>query len=182
MSESEMSAVLAVLADGVVFDWDRAAQIVRTYKARRAYAASHSQGRALIWENDKPAPRPAFRFAGNECLELVIGEEVWNCFAPRVERPDWVADTYWPEDAGEYPLKGPWGWFGAARGAPVERMWRKVDPPVGRKCAYCDQAIETWQDGFVLPLLGGADDPPDLPYHRGCFQESLGLGRPMLTD
>jgi hypothetical protein len=76
----------------------------------------------------------------------------------------------------EYPLRGPWAWFGAPRGAPVERMWREVPAPVGRACGYCERPIEAGQDGFILPLVGGPDDPPDIPYHRGCFEQSLGIG------
>ncbi len=166
-----------MMADGVVFDWDFAAKIVRAYQATRAYARSQSQGRALIWEGDAPAPRPEFKFTGNEQLELVIGDEVWDCYVPATERPDWVKQAYWPEDAGEYPLEGPWGWFGAACGAPVERMWRKCKAPVGRPCSYCSKPIEAGDNGFMLPLLGGSGDPPDVPYHRRCFGQSLGLYR-----
>lgn len=80
----------------VVFDWQLATEIVKGYKPIRAYAASHSQGRVLIWANGQPAPKPAFKFAGTEVLELIIGEEIWNCMEKKSDHPDWNEDTYWP--------------------------------------------------------------------------------------
>jgi len=50
----------------------------------------------LIWENGKPTPKPVFKFAGTEVLELIIGEDIWNCFEKKSKAPNWNEDTYWP--------------------------------------------------------------------------------------
>jgi hypothetical protein len=91
----------AMLEAGVVFDWHFAADQIRIYRAVTAHAHLHAPGEpvVLIWADRKPAPRVRFPFMGNGVFELYIGDDVWNCFAPRADHPDWDENTYWPESA-----------------------------------------------------------------------------------
>lgn len=84
---------------GVTFDWKLAAQLIRAYKPFKAYAAIPYGPKALIWSDGKPTPQGEFKFAGTRCLELHIGDEIWNCFVPQSEQPGWTESTYWPEEA-----------------------------------------------------------------------------------
>jgi hypothetical protein len=93
------------LRAGVVFNWDH--PIVRSLVQRKAkgkwYVRTPSQGEALIWSEGAPAPKPDFKFAGNEVFELHSGfdshgdGDVWNCLVPKSDRPEWNEHTYWPE-------------------------------------------------------------------------------------
>jgi hypothetical protein len=95
----------AELKEGVVFDWDH--PVVRSLAARKSkgtwYAGSRGQGRVVIWKDGAPAPKPEFKFAGNEIFELDSGigqhgdADIWNCFVSKAEHPDWDENTYWPE-------------------------------------------------------------------------------------
>lgn len=100
---------LATLAAGVVFDWSHPVLVGYTQRWKKAgqrgkfYVITRSQGQVLIWEDGNPVPKPSnFKFAGNEVFELTTGfgahgeGDVWNCFVPKSERPDWDEDTYWP--------------------------------------------------------------------------------------
>jgi hypothetical protein len=88
----------AMLRDGVVFDWIFARTIIGGQRVTvRAFAASQSQGRVLIWDCDKHVAKPNFKFAGHEAFELIIGEDVWNCLEPSSCHPEWDADSFWPE-------------------------------------------------------------------------------------
>lgn len=89
----------AMLARGVVFNWDFAARMIRTYGAYVAEACRPGRGSVVIWKDGAPAPRALFDFTGNDVIELRIGPEVWNCVTAKEEHPDWDASTYWPEGA-----------------------------------------------------------------------------------
>ena len=96
-----------MLSDGVVFDWDRAAPLIRAYRATTAYAAvGGGDPRVAIVKEGKPALREPFKFAGTSVFELWIGDEVWNCFAPRSEKPEWDEHTWWPDSARALLTRG----------------------------------------------------------------------------
>jgi hypothetical protein len=89
----------AMLKDGVLFDWTRAGDICRVYKGASAYCFNHASGkRTCVWEYGRAAPREeGFKFGGNSVIELIIGEETWNCFVGKSEHPEWSEDSYWPK-------------------------------------------------------------------------------------
>lgn len=43
-------------------------------------------------------------------------------------------------------------------------------------CLYCDQPIEPYDDGLVLPWSVDEDSLAYCAYHRECMLRSLGLG------
>jgi len=88
-----------MLMQGVVFNWNLAAKLIRTYGAIVAEASIPGVGSVVIWKEGGPAPREPFEFAGTGVIELRIGDEVWNCITAKTDHPDWNKDTYWPESA-----------------------------------------------------------------------------------
>jgi hypothetical protein len=109
-----MEELKAVMAAGVVFDWDEAAILIYAYNRYgtlgTAYARMCGDGnkQILIWKDGQPAPRPeVFPFISHDCFELYIGsgggitddQPIYNCFCPQSDHPDWIENTYWPQSA-----------------------------------------------------------------------------------
>jgi hypothetical protein len=67
-------------------------------------------------------------------------------------------------------------WFGKSWGAPVCTPESEAPRP-SAPCAHCGGAIGEHDSGVILPFAGGPGDPPELPYHRLCLLDALGLGR-----
>lgn len=65
-------------------------------------------------------------------------------------------------------------WFGESWGAPVCTSESEAPRP-SAPCAYCNGAILERDCGVILPFSGGPDDPPELPYHRWCLIDLLGI-------
>ena len=88
-----------------VFDWDRAAQIIKDRKPMSAGA-----GLAGDWEwtggdiyaDGKPIPRDqTYTYLASTWAtpELDIDGEIIDCFRMESEVPGWDSGTYWPESA-----------------------------------------------------------------------------------
>ena len=89
----------------MVFDWDRAAEII---KARKAHSASAGLSRdwgatsAVIFYDGKPTPPgdPDTYLASTWARpELCVDGKTFGCFKMQSETPGWDAETYWPESA-----------------------------------------------------------------------------------
>ena len=63
-------------------------------------------------------------------------------------------------------------WFGKNWGAPICQDEDRVPTPSGR-CGRCDHLIQPDDQGFVLPYY--AEAPSELPYHRACLMEAIGI-------
>lgn len=89
--------------DLMVFDWDKAAQIIRERGATNAGA-----GLAGDWEwtggdiltGGEPNLDSYTYLASTWAVpELEIGDEVIDCFRMQSETPGWDSETKWPESA-----------------------------------------------------------------------------------
>lgn len=89
----------------MVFDWDKAATIIKERNAKEA-----SAGLAGDWEytggdildNGKPvAKEETYTFLASTWAtpELAIGSDIIDCYKMQSEVPDWSSDTYWPQSA-----------------------------------------------------------------------------------
>lgn len=90
-----------------VFDWNRAAQIIKERGAKNA-----SAGLANDWEytggsiltDGKPTPREAtyvFLASTWATPELEIDGETIDCYVMESDTPGWDSGTYWPDSARE---------------------------------------------------------------------------------
>jgi hypothetical protein len=64
-----------------------------------------------------------------------------------------------------YPTDGP--------AAPVYEDGVLCATPVGESCAACGDRIMRGQMGFLIPQLNADGTVKELPWHRGCFLESV---------
>jgi len=65
-------------------------------------------------------------------------------------------------------------WFGESWGAPICAEAPQTEPPVGRPCLYCKEAIGPFDRGFILPYYK-KDEVIMAPYHYSCFLRSVGI-------
>lgn len=88
-----------------VFDWDRAARIIKERNAQTA-----SAGLSGDWEwtggdilrDGAPVPREHTYTNLSSCWatpELEVDGETIDCYRMQSEVPDWGSDTYWPASA-----------------------------------------------------------------------------------
>lgn len=88
----------------MVFDWEKAANIIAKRKPKAASAGlrgdwGHTGG--VIFDG-APVPRGrTYTFLASTWAtpELDVDGEVIPCFRMKSEVPNWDSDTYWPEDA-----------------------------------------------------------------------------------
>jgi len=88
-----------------VFDWDRAARLIRERGATNAAAGlngdwEYTGGRIL--RDGKPISRDdTYTYLSSNWAtpELEIDGEVVECYRMQSEVPDWDSGTYWPESA-----------------------------------------------------------------------------------
>lgn len=84
----------------MVFDWEKAAQIIKEWKPR--YAAAGLRGDweytgGCIYDEGKPVENSYTYLASTWAVpELHIDDEVIPCYRMKSETPGWDADTKWP--------------------------------------------------------------------------------------
>lgn len=89
----------------MVFDWDKAAKIIREQGATHAGAGLSGDWEytgGTILEGGKPVPRDeTYTYLASTWAtpELEIDGEYIDCFRMQSESPGWGSDTYWPESA-----------------------------------------------------------------------------------
>lgn len=88
-----------------VFDWDKAARVLRDRGAKTAEAGLDEDPRwawGSILRDGKPVARgDTYTYLASSWATpvlLVDGEEA-ECWRPESEAPGWDAETYWPESA-----------------------------------------------------------------------------------
>jgi len=90
-----------------VFDWHKAAQIIRDRKPTTAEAGLSGDWEwtgGCIYRDGKPVLEDGdddyTYLASNWCkAELSVGGELIDCWIPQSEQPSWKARTRWPESA-----------------------------------------------------------------------------------
>lgn len=77
---------------------------------------------------------------------------------------------------------GPYSW-----GAPICNSTR-VEVPAGERCVDCGSVIFPHDRGFMIPLVGSADDIGEQPWHYDCLMRAVGgpdweamVGEPPVT-
>lgn len=89
----------------MVFDWERAAQIIADRKPETASAGLSSDWEwtgGAIYANGAPVPKDqTYTYLASTWAtpELEVDGDVIACFKMQSETPDWGADTYWPTEA-----------------------------------------------------------------------------------
>jgi hypothetical protein len=88
-----------------VFDWDRAAEIIREHRPKSVVVGRKGDTTGFIepiYADGEVAPRGAVAPTLVSFLPLVLrldwGEEV-ECWAYDFEHPEWTAETWWPSSA-----------------------------------------------------------------------------------
>ena len=89
-----------------VFDWNRAAYLIRESGVSDAYAGLSEDWEwtgDCIFRDGEPVPEDeAMTFLSSNWAtpELVIGNgETTDCYLMQSQLPDWDAETYWPQSA-----------------------------------------------------------------------------------
>lgn len=98
----------------MVFDWDRAAEIIRDKKPKWAVAGLQHDMEwtsGPIYEDGLPVTDSDTYLSSTwatPILEIKIGDEVEEipCFRMQHEVPEWGSDTNWPHSAMEILAKG----------------------------------------------------------------------------
>ena len=87
----------------MVFDWDKAAQLIREKRPQSASAGLAGDWEytgGTIYEDGKPYMDSYTYLASTWATpELEMDEEVVPCYRMENETPDWDAHTKWPESA-----------------------------------------------------------------------------------
>lgn len=88
-----------------VFDWEKAARIIRERGARTARAGLASDWEytgGTILQDGEPVPEDdTYTFLSSTWAipELEVDGETMNCYRMESEVPGWNEETYWPEEA-----------------------------------------------------------------------------------
>lgn len=87
----------------MVFDWDKAAQILVDRKPERALAGLTNDFEwtgGIIWKDGKPFTDD-YTYLASTWAEplLVIDDEEIECWRYESEVPEWSAETKWPKSA-----------------------------------------------------------------------------------
>lgn len=98
----------------MVFDWDRAAEIIRDKKPKWAVAGLQHDMEwtsGMIYEDGLPVTDDYTYLSSTwatPILEIKIGNEVKDipCFRMQHEVPEWGSSTKWPPSAMDILLKG----------------------------------------------------------------------------
>ena len=91
--------------ESMVFDWNRAAQIIKERGAKEASAGLSSDWEytgGSILTDGKPTPKDdtyVFLASTWATPELEIDGETIDCYVMQSATPGWDAGTYWPESA-----------------------------------------------------------------------------------
>ncbi len=89
----------------MVFDWEKAARIIRESKTESASAGLSQDWEwtgGEIFKDGKPIPQDqthVYLASTWAKPELIVDEEVIECYKMQKETPGWNAETYWPEEA-----------------------------------------------------------------------------------
>ena len=96
----------------MVFDWDKAAEIIRESKPEVAAAGlrddwGYTGGEIYVDGEIVPAEDTYTYLASNWAVpELELDHIVQPCFKLQSEVPDWGSGTYWPDSAREILKNG----------------------------------------------------------------------------
>lgn len=88
-----------------VFDWNKAARIIKAQKAKSASAGLSGDWEytgGTILKNGKPVPvEDTYTFLASTWAtpELQINGKIISCYKMESEVPGWGSSTYWPESA-----------------------------------------------------------------------------------
>ena len=87
----------------MVFDWDKAARLIKERKPERAYAGLRSDWEytgGIIYENGKPVMNGYTYLASTWAVpELDLDGDVVECYRMEHEVPKWGSGTKWPPSA-----------------------------------------------------------------------------------
>lgn len=89
----------------MVFDWDKAARIIRERGVARASAGLSGDWEytgGLILQDGKPVPeRDTYVYLASTWAtpELEVGGDIVPCYRMEQDAPEWGPKTYWPESA-----------------------------------------------------------------------------------
>lgn len=87
----------------MVFDWDKAAQLIRDSKCSHASAGLRSDWEwtgGTIFEDGKPVKSDYTYLSSTWAVpEIEINGEVMPCYRMKSEVPRWDANTKWPKSA-----------------------------------------------------------------------------------
>ena len=89
----------------MVFDWEKAARIIKDSGAQSAYAGLRGDWEYTgggIFRDGKPIPKDktyVYLASTWATPELEIEGQVIACFRMESKTPGWNEDTYWPEEA-----------------------------------------------------------------------------------
>jgi len=90
-----------------VFDWDKAAQLIKEHQpvcASAGLAGDWEYTGGDIFRNGAPVPQDhtcTYLASTWATPQLDMDGEVIDCFVMESEKPDWNANTYWPDSAVE---------------------------------------------------------------------------------
>lgn len=87
-----------------VFDWDKAAQILKDRKADYAEAGLEDDwgctvGGILLNGSIPSSDYPPYLSSNWATPQLRVDDEYIDCYKMQSEVPDWGADTFWPDSA-----------------------------------------------------------------------------------
>ncbi len=89
----------------MIFDWDRAAEIIRDSREMEASAGLSGDweytGGTILREGVPLAPEETYVFLGSTWAQpqLLVGGKLVECWRLQGETPEWDEHTYWPESA-----------------------------------------------------------------------------------
>ena len=89
----------------MVFDWDKAAKLIKESNAKSAAAGLRSDWEytgGKILADGKPIPEnETYVYLASVWAtpELELNGEIIECYKMQSETPQWDAETYWPESA-----------------------------------------------------------------------------------
>ena len=95
----------------MVFDWEKAAEIIRDRKPQFAVAGlygDYAYTSGVIWQNGKIATAEFTYLASKYAKPMLIldYEEAIECYKMESETPGWDAYTRWPEAARLIVMEG----------------------------------------------------------------------------
>ena len=87
----------------MVFDWDKAARLIKENNATTASAGLHSDweytGGEILVDGKPDLESYTYLASTWATSELKINGEVFNCFKMEPETPGWDENTKWPQSA-----------------------------------------------------------------------------------
>jgi hypothetical protein len=89
----------------MVFDWEKAAQIIKECNAQEASAGLSGDwgytGGEILRGGKPVAKEDSYTYLASTWAtpELQIDDEIIPCFRMQSKTPSWDSDTFWPEEA-----------------------------------------------------------------------------------